>query len=76
MVPESNHNVDEVDFETLPALSESVETILARKLARKLVIEHIRNALSDKVELCVFHSFNSPEFQIYISKTLVGFPTL
>src|SRR5271169_1235448 len=39
-----------VDFGNVSALSESVETMMARTLARKLVIQHIRTALSDKVE--------------------------
>ena len=60
-----------VDFGNVSALSESVETMLARRLARKLVIQHIGIALSNKIELHVFPTFNGPEFQTYIAKSLV-----
>jgi hypothetical protein len=60
-----------VDFGNVSALGESVETILARKLARKLVIQHIDMALSNKIELHVFSTFNCPEFEMYLTKSLV-----
>lgn len=60
-----------VDFGNVSTLSESVETMLARTLARKLAIQHISLALSNKIKLHVFPTFNCPEFQTYIAKSLV-----
>jgi hypothetical protein len=59
-----------VDFANVSALSDSGETVLARTLARKLVIEHLRT-LSNKIEFHVFDSLNSPQFQQYLEKSLV-----
>jgi len=52
-------------------MSSSVETTLARLLARSLVIQHIRDALLEKVELHVFPNFACAEFQVYLAKSLV-----
>ena len=63
-----------VDFTNVSTLSESVETMLARTLARKLVIEHIGKTLSDKMELHIFPTIDCAEFQKYVAKTLVCSP--
>jgi hypothetical protein len=67
-----------VDFQNVSAssLSDSVETMSARRLARKLVIQHIGTALLSTIELHVYPTFNCPEFQSYIAKYLVLSPTL
>jgi hypothetical protein len=59
-----------VDFANVSALSDSGEAVLARTLARKLVIEHLRT-LSNKIELHVFESLDCPQFQQYLEKSLV-----
>lgn len=59
------------DFANVSALSDSIETTMARLLARRIIIQHLQISTRNKFELEIFESFGSTRFREYLAANLV-----
>lgn len=59
------------DFASVSIMSDSIETMMARSLARRIIIRHLHISLVNKVELRVFESFHCSKFQEYLARMSV-----